>query len=105
MSGLISFNPFDFINQLIAYALILAAFLAVTMIIYGGFMFILAAGKEERVQSAIHTIKYSIIGLIVCILSFSIVYYIGKFFGYNFIEYLSIENIIETIENIGTQFE
>jgi len=67
-------------------------------------MFITAGSNDDRIQQATNTIKYAIIGLVICILSFSIVYYIGQFFGYNFIDYLSIESIMETMEGIGDKF-
>lgn len=105
MIDIINFNPLEFVNQAIAYALIIAAFLSVAMIIWGGLLFIVAAGKEDRIQKAMSTIKYAIIGLVVCILSFSVVYYIGQFFGYNFFDYLSMENIISTIEEVGSKFQ
>ena len=103
---LISFSGIkDIINQIVAYTLILAAFLAVIFIIFGGILFITAAGNEDRTKRAVHTIKYAIIGLIVCIFAFSIVYYIGIFLGYNFFtEYLTFDSIMSAIQGIGEKF-
>jgi cytochrome bd-type quinol oxidase subunit 2 len=104
MPGIIQFNPIDLVNQLIAYTLLVAGLLAIIFIIYGGLLFITAAGNEERTQKAMHTIKYAIIGLVVCIMSFTIVYYLGQFFNYDFINYISIDAIMETMEGIGEKF-
>ncbi len=47
--------------------------IAVVMIIYGGFLYVSAAGKEDKIEAAKKIIMYSIIGIIIILLSFAIV--------------------------------
>lgn len=47
--------------------------IAVVMIIYGGFLYVTAAGNGEKVESAKKIIMYSVIGIIIILLSFAIV--------------------------------
>ncbi len=47
--------------------------IAVIMIIYGGFLYVSAAGNQEKIESAKKIIMYAIIGIIVILLSFAIV--------------------------------
>jgi TRAP-type C4-dicarboxylate transport system permease small subunit len=47
--------------------------IAVIMIIYGGFTYVTAAGKQEAVDSAKKTILYAIVGIVIILLSFAIV--------------------------------
>lgn len=48
-------------------------FIAVIMIIYGGILYITAAGKQEKVDEGKKIITYSIIGIVIILLSFAIV--------------------------------
>ena len=47
--------------------------IAVVMIIYGGFLYVSAAGKEDKIEQAKKIIMYSVIGIIIILLSFAIV--------------------------------
>ena len=47
--------------------------IAVVMIIYGGFLYVTAAGNQEKIESAKKIIMYAIIGIVVILLSFAIV--------------------------------
>lgn len=62
----------------IAFALILASVLSLFYIIVGGITFILSAGNEEKIKKAVHTVRYSIIGLFVSFLAFFLVSWIAK---------------------------
>ncbi|MEO8065891.1 MAG: MMCAP2_0565 family pilin-like conjugal transfer protein [Candidatus Doudnabacteria bacterium] len=48
-------------------------FLAILMIIFGGFRYITSAGNEEQAASAKTTLQWSIIGLVVILLSYVLV--------------------------------
>lgn len=48
-------------------------FLAVVMVIYGGFLYVTAAGKQEKVDEGKKIILYAIIGIVIILLSFAIV--------------------------------
>ena len=49
-----------------------AGAVAIGMIIYGGFMYVLSNGDASKVKKAKDTLLYSIVGLIVVILAFAI---------------------------------
>jgi uncharacterized membrane protein len=66
------------IATVIAFSLILASVLSLFYIIIGGITFILSAGNEEKIKKAVHTVRYSIIGLFVSFLAFFLVSWIAK---------------------------
>lgn len=47
--------------------------IAVVMIIYGGFLYVTAAGNDEKINKAKKIIMYAIVGIVVILLSFAIV--------------------------------
>jgi hypothetical protein len=62
----------------IAFGLVIASILSLIYIIFGGITFILSAGNEEKIKKAVHTVRYSIIGLFVSFLAFFAVSWIAK---------------------------
>ncbi len=91
----------DFINKGIAYAIIIAGILSVIFIFIGGISFILSGGQEDKIKTAVGTIRYAIIGLIITILSVIIVNTVGRIIGLNTIEYINFSEIIELISEIS----
>lgn len=81
----------------VVYAFIAAFGLAFFFVFYGGLSFILSGGNDEKIKQAVNTIRYSIIGLVVIILSFSFVAIVGRLFGLDVISYLSLNKIRESI--------
>lgn len=77
-------NPLEFetvpelIIRLINIGLLLAAMVTVIVIIVGGFNLVTAAGNETKITKGKRSIMWAIAGLIVCLLSFSIVAIIQK---------------------------
>lgn len=47
--------------------------LAVIMIIYGGFLYVSSAGKEESVGTAKKILLYALIGIVIIVISFALV--------------------------------
>lgn len=90
----------DLVNKLLAYAILLAGLLSVVFMFVGGISFILSGGKEEKVHKAVHTIRYALLGLIVSILSVTIVTIVGKVFNLRLVDYLSFQSVIETINSL-----
>ena len=86
------------IEVFVVYAFIAAFALAFFFVFYGGLSFILSGGNDEKIKQAVNTIRYSIIGLVIVILSFSFVAIIGRLFGLNMISYLSLNKIRDSIE-------
>ena len=69
-------------NQAIAMVLQvvfgLAGSIALLMIVIGGFRYILAHGDPSSVSQAKKTVLYAVIGLLVCMASYSIVIFVVK---------------------------
>lgn len=59
--------------QFLNFFLGFLGFLAVIMVIYGGILYVTAAGKEEKVTEGKKIIMYSIAGIVIILLSFAIV--------------------------------
>jgi hypothetical protein len=95
-----NFEILEIINRGLAFAIIIAGFLSVVFIFVGGISFILSGGQEEKIKSAVSTIRYAIIGLIVTILATVIIGTVGKALGLNIIEYINFGDIVDTITNI-----
>lgn len=68
--------PFIFTN-VVKGLIILSGTVAIIMIIYSGIRFITSGGDQKTISSARQTLVYAVIGLIVVILSFAIIYFIG----------------------------
>ena len=65
-----------FVNNAINTALLIIGALSVIMIIIGGLRYVLSGGDAAGLKSAKDTILYSLIGLVVALLSFAIVGFI-----------------------------
>ncbi|MDA1292229.1 MAG: hypothetical protein O3A81_00440 [bacterium] len=68
----------DIVATFVALGLIVASILCLAYIIIGGITFILSAGNEEKIKKAVHTIRFSIIGLFVSFLAFFVVAFLAK---------------------------
>ena len=97
-----SYDAMEVINRAIAYAIIIAGFLSVIFIFFGGISFILSGGDDGKIKQAVATIRYAIIGLIVTLLSVVIVGFIGNALGLNVIEYINLGEIFDLISNVTT---
>jgi hypothetical protein len=94
----------DIVQMFVVYAFIGAAALSAIFIFVGGISFILSGGNDEKIKQAINTIRYSIIGLIVTILSFTFVAIVGRLFNLNFMGFLSYERIKNDINRLVEPF-
>lgn len=88
------------LNELVAYAIILAGFLSIVFLLWGGIQFIISGGKDDKVKAATGTIRNAIIGLLVTILSVSIINFISQLFRLSIINYISWAHILEIINNL-----
>jgi hypothetical protein len=95
-----NYQILEILNRGLAYAIIIAGLLSVIFIFIGGISFILSGGAEDKIKSAVSTIRYAIIGLIVTILATVIVGTVGKAMGLDIIHYLNLGDIINTIKSI-----
>ncbi len=94
------YSIMDLVQIFVVYAFIIAAGLSALFIFIGGINFILSGGDDEKIKKAVNTIRYSIVGLIVTILSFTFVTIVGKIFGLNFMSYLSYDKIRASITQL-----
>jgi glucose uptake protein GlcU len=95
-----NFSVMDLVQMFVVYAFIIAAGLSAVFIFVGGISFILSGGNEEKITKAVNTIRYSIVGLIVTILSFTFVTIVGRVFGLDFLDYLSYSQIKTSISQL-----
>lgn len=75
-----------FFKYSINFIFALAGIVAVLFIIWSGVRFIISRGDEIQVGKAKKTMTYAIAGLLIIILSFAVVNFTGKTFGFNFID-------------------
>lgn len=71
----------DFINRLKDIVLGVAGIAAVAMILYGAFLLITSGGNPDKMTKAKQTLTWAIIGLVVVIAAYIIVYFIAKVLG------------------------
>jgi hypothetical protein len=94
-------NLFVLVNKGIAWIFIIAFVLSIFFIFYGGISFILSGGKDDKIKKAVSTIRYAIIGLIITLLSVTIISIIGRIFNFNFIgDIISFDQIFNDIKSI-----
>jgi cytochrome bd-type quinol oxidase subunit 2 len=94
------YDAIEVINRVIAYAIIVAGFLSVVFIFFGGISFILSGGQDDKIKQAVSTIRYAIVGLVVTMFSVAIVAIIGRAMGLNVIQYINLGEIFDLIANI-----
>lgn len=94
------YDTLEVINRALAYAIIIAGFLSVVFIFYGGISFILSGGAEDKIKQAVSTIRYAIIGLVITMLAVAIVAMVGRALGLNVIQYINLGEIFDLIANI-----
>lgn len=95
-----SYDAIEVINRAIAYAIIIAGFLSVVFIFFGGISFILSGGQEDKIRQAVSTIRYAIIGLIVTLLAVVIVGFVGRALGLDIIQYINLGEIFDLVTQI-----
>lgn len=94
------FNIVDLLNLGVAIAIILAGTLSVFYIFFGGISFILSGGQEDKIKQAVHTIRYAIIGLIVTILSVTIIKILGLVFGFDLLSLITWDRITSLMNDL-----
>lgn len=96
-------SPLQIVATFVALALIAASLLCLVYIIVGGITFILSAGNEEKIKKAVHTIRFSIIGLFVSFIAFFVVAFLAKLLQIPFD--LSFTLIIDIMRQLLTSFQ
>lgn len=93
-------NAMEIISVFIALGLIAATILCLVFIIIGGISFILSAGNEDKIKKAVHTIRYSIVGLVVAFIAYFLVLFMARLLDIPF--QLSFSDIINLMQQILT---
>lgn len=83
--------PFVFQN-IVNWALIFAAVVAIFLIMFSGIKFLRSGGQEKLVEDARNTLTYAIIGLVVILLSFLIINVISDITGVGCIKQFGFGN-------------
>lgn len=71
----------EIITRVLNWMLGIVGILSLTMIVYSGVSYVISAGDKERVDSAQKTLTYAIIGLVVSLVAYAIVYTVEQTFG------------------------
>ena len=71
------------IGQVISAVLVFLGVLFLLLIIYGGYIWMMARGNEQEVEKAKNIIKNALIGLVVVLAAYAITYTIFRYFGFN----------------------
>jgi len=95
-----NYDAIEIINRGLAYGIIVAGFLSVVFVFFGGISFILSGGDDAKIKTAISTIRYAIIGLIITLTAVIIVGFIGKAMGLNVIQYINLGEIFDLIGEV-----
>jgi Type IV secretion system pilin len=72
---------FKFIMMFVTLAIYLASAVAVAFIVLAGYRYITSQGDEKNTKAALETLKNAVLGLILAILSLTIVTLITQFIG------------------------
>lgn len=73
-------NPYNFVANLIHWTLGIIGVVLLAMIIYGGVMYMTAAGSEDRARTGKAVLTYAIIGVIIIFASWVIADYVMSTF-------------------------
>jgi hypothetical protein len=66
-------------------------------------MLILSGGKEDKVKPATNSIRYSVVGLIVIIISLFVAPKVGDLLGLNVSKYVSPQVVFSTIKDLSNK--
>jgi len=79
-------------SNVVKAALMFVGSVAVILIVYAGILFIRSGGDQKQVGQARQIITYAIIGLVLVLSSFAIIYFIGYITGAKCIETISFSS-------------
>jgi len=68
----------ELVVRVIQYLLGFLGLIAVIMIIIGGFRWMTAGGNEEKIESAKKVISAAVIGLVIVLIAWAIVFFVGQ---------------------------
>ena len=75
-------NPESLGIRVLQYGLGFLGLLAVTMVMFGGIMWMTSAGNEQRIQKGKDILKWAMIGMVVIMLSWAIIIFLFEGVGF-----------------------
>lgn len=80
-------DPATLIQKFIIIALIVAIFVCLFFLIYGGIRWITSGGDEKQVEAAKSHVVAAIVGLVIALAAWFILQFIGSFFNINILNF------------------
>jgi len=93
----------EFILLAISLIVLISSILSVAFILWWGLLLILSGWKDNKIQPAINTIRYAIIGIVLTVLTIFLFPILGRLLGLDVEKYAQPSRIFEKIEQIGDQ--
>lgn len=93
----------EFILLAISLVVLISSILSIAFILWWGLLLILSGGKDDKIEPAINTIRYAIIGIILTVLTIFLFPILGRLLGLDVEKYAQPSRIFEKIEQIGDQ--
>ena len=87
LSGIANLRLGTLLSHLTQFLVVVAALLAFLFFVYGGFKWLMSSGDKKKVEEAQKTLQYAIIGLVLVLLSFFIINFIGMLFGVSLLKF------------------
>ena len=93
----------EFILLAISLIVLISSMLSIAFILWWGLLLILSGGKDDKIQPAINTIRYAIIGIVLTVLTIFLFPILGRLLGLDVEKYAQPSRIFEKIEQIWDQ--
>ena len=71
----------ELLKRIIGYLIVIGAPILALMVLYGGFYILTAGGNPEKFKTGKDVILYAVIGYIIILVSWGIIYIIGEILG------------------------
>ena len=91
----------DFVLLGISLFVIFSSILSIVFILWWGLLLILSGGKDDKIQPAINTIRYAVLGIVITVLTIFLFPIFGRLLGLDVEQYAQPARIFEKIEEIG----
>ncbi|MCH2189201.1 hypothetical protein MK079_05245 [Candidatus Gracilibacteria bacterium] len=91
----------EFVLLAISLVVLVSSILSIAFILWGGLLLILSGGKDDKIQPAINTIRYAIIGIVLTVLTIFLFPILGRLLGLDVEKYAQPSQIFQKIEEIG----
>ncbi len=92
----------DIVLTIISLFVLVAWVLSIIFILWWGVLLILSGWKEDKIKPAINTIRYSILGLIITVVTIFLFPILGRLLNIDVEQYAKPSRIFERIEEIGS---